>query len=170
MEKDGRKGMPKIKILDACCGSKMFWYDKHERHTTYIDKREETGEVKDRQFIRKVSVDPDIVADFRNMPFANNTFDLVVFDPPHLIWAGENSWLKMKYGVLPETDWQSYIKKGFDECMRVLKPTGTLLFKWSNNQIEFDQVFKVIGQKPILGDKRGSTRWSVFIKGGKDDK
>lgn len=25
-----------MKILDVCCGSKMFWYDKHEPHTTYI--------------------------------------------------------------------------------------------------------------------------------------
>lgn len=98
------------------------------------------------------------------MPFDNDTFDLVIFDPPHLIKAGENSWLKMKYGVLPD-EWQDYIKKGFDECMRVLKPTGTLLFKWSNNQIEFNKVFQAIGQKPILGDRRRSTRWSVFIKG-----
>jgi len=24
-------------ILDACCGSRMFWFDKAEPHTTYID-------------------------------------------------------------------------------------------------------------------------------------
>lgn len=153
-----------IKILDACCGSKMFWYNKNEPHTTYIDNRNEKGKVKDRDYIRTVQVSPDIVADFRNLPFKSNTFDLVIFDPPHLIKAGEHSWLKMKYGVLPEKDWQGYIKKGFDECVRVLKPTGTLLFKWSNGQIEFNQIFKAIGQKPILGDRRGSTRWSVFIK------
>lgn len=121
-------------------------------------------EYRDRDYIRSVVVNPDIVADFRNMPFANDTFDLVIFDPPHLIKAGDHSWLKMKYGVLPEEDWQDYIKKGFDECMRVLKPTGILLFKWSNNQIKFNQVFKAIGRKLIMGDRRGSTRWSVFIK------
>lgn len=159
-----------MKILDACCGSKMFWFNKNEPHTTYIDNREETGEVKDREYIRTVQISPDIVADFRNIPFDDDTFDLVIFDPPHLIRAGENSWLKMKYGILPESDWQSYIKKGFDECMRVLKPTGTLLFKWSNNQIEFNQVFKAIGRKPILGDRRGETRWSVFIKKSKISK
>lgn len=26
-----------MKILDVCCGSKMFWYDKQEAHTTYMD-------------------------------------------------------------------------------------------------------------------------------------
>lgn len=63
---------------------------------------------------------------------------------------------------------QPNIKAGFDECMRVLKPTGTLLFKWSNNQIPFNKVFNVIDQKPILGDRRGTTRWSVFIKGAEN--
>lgn len=28
-----------MKILDVCCGSRMFWYDKHEEHTTYMDVR-----------------------------------------------------------------------------------------------------------------------------------
>lgn len=83
----------------------------------------------------------------------------------HLMQRGDKSWLKIKYGLLPKDDWQSYISYGFAECMRVLKPTGTLLFKWSSDQISFRDVFKAIGQKPILGDRRGRTRWSVFIKG-----
>lgn len=154
-----------MKILDACCGSKMFWYDKHEPHTTYIDNRSEVGQFKDRDYIRNVVVAPDIIGDFRKLPFEDNEFDLVIFDPPHLINAGDKSWLKIKYGRLPKDDWQSYINKGFQECLRVLKPTGTLLFKWSSDQISFSDVFKAIGQKPILGDRRGRTRWSVFIKG-----
>lgn len=153
-----------MKILDACCGSKMFWYDKHEPHTTYIDNRSEVGQFKDRDYIRNVVVAPDIIGDFRKLPFDDNEFDLVIFDPPHLINAGDKSWLKIKYGRLPKDDWQSYISYGFAECMRVLKPTGTLLFKWSSDQISFSDVFKAIGQKPILGDRRGRTRWSVFIK------
>jgi len=158
-----------MKILDACCGSKMFWYDKHEPHTTYIDNRSEVGQFKDRDYIRNVVVAPDIIGDFRKLPFEDNEFDLVIFDPPHLINAGDNSWLKIKYGLLPKDDWQSYISYGFAECMRVLKPTGTLLFKWSSAQISFSDVFKAIGQKPILGDRRGKTRWSVFIKEIKSD-
>lgn len=108
------------------------------------------------------------IAANRKLPFKDDEFDLIIFDPPHLIHAGDNSWLKLKYGCLPK-DWSTYIKAGFDECMRVLKPTGTLLFKWSNNQIPFTKVFNVIDQKPILGDRRGSTRWSVFIKGERKD-
>ncbi|MGV3394599.1 methyltransferase, partial [Streptococcus agalactiae] len=30
-------GMSDIKILDACCGSRLFWFDKNEEHTTFMD-------------------------------------------------------------------------------------------------------------------------------------
>ncbi len=147
-----------MKILDVCCGSRMFWYDKQEEHTTYMDiRRHQTGHV--------IDVDPDVQADFRSIPFDDNTFDLVVFDPPHLIHAGPNSWLAKKYGKLDKESWPEDLKRGFDECRRVLKPTGTLMFKWNEDQIKFRDVIKAIGQRPIFGDRRSKTRWSVFLKG-----
>ena len=30
------------KILDACCGSRMFWFDKNNPDVLFIDKRSET--------------------------------------------------------------------------------------------------------------------------------
>ena len=27
------------KILDACCGSKMFWFDKENENTVFMDNR-----------------------------------------------------------------------------------------------------------------------------------
>lgn len=65
--------MTEIKILDACCGSKMFWFDKNEPHTTFMDIRKEKFEIHG----KKVNVQPDIIGDFRNMPFDDNTFNLV---------------------------------------------------------------------------------------------
>lgn len=153
-----------MKILDACCGSKMFWYDKEEPHTTYMDIRNEVLAYTDRDTVREVVINPDIVADFRNIPFADNSFDLVVFDPPHLIHVGDTSWLAKKYGKLNKDTWPQDLKLGFDECMRVLKPNGTMLFKWNEEQIKTKNVFEAFGQQPILGDKRSKTRWSVFIK------
>ena len=153
-----------MKILDACCGSKMFWYDKEEPHTTYMDIRNEVLAYTDRDTVREVAINPDIVADFRNIPFADNSFDLVVFDPPHLIHVGDNSWLAKKYGKLDKKTWPQDLKLGFDECMRVLKPNGTMLFKWNEEQIKTKDVFETFGQQPILGDKRSKTRWSIFIK------
>lgn len=151
-----------MNILDACCGSKMFWYDKEEPHTTYMDIRNEVLAYTDRDTVREVVINPDIVSDFRNIPFADNSFDLVVFDPPHLIHVGDTSWLAKKYGKLDKKTWPQDLKLGFDECMRVLKLNGTMLFKWNEDQIK--DVFAVFEQQPILGDKRSKTRWSVFIK------
>lgn len=153
-----------MKILDACCGSRMFWYEKNEPHTTYMDIRKEILTCKDRNLERKIKISPDVVADFRDMPFADATFDLVIFDPPHLIKAGKESWLAKKYGTLDLMSWKSDIQQGFSECLRVLKPNGVLLFKWNEDQIPFKEVLKVIQKQPILGDKKSKTRWSVFIK------
>jgi hypothetical protein len=33
-------------ILDACCGSRMFWFDKGNPNCLFIDKRSETVEAK----------------------------------------------------------------------------------------------------------------------------
>lgn len=45
-------------------------------------------------------MDPDFVGDFRDIPRADNSYKLVVFDPPHLKNAGEKSRLRGKYGKL----------------------------------------------------------------------
>ena len=47
--------MGDIRILDACCGSRMFWFDKNESHTTFMDIRQEKFEIHG----KKVNVNPD---------------------------------------------------------------------------------------------------------------
>lgn len=153
--------MQERKILDACCGSRMFWYDKENPNVIFADNRKIETTLCDG---RKLVIAPDMVIDFRNMPFDDNTFSLVIFDPPHLLHAGENSWLANKYGKLP-ADWKPYIKAGFDECMRVLKMEHTLIFKWNEEQIKTIEVLKAIGHTPLFGDKRSKTRWLCFMKG-----
>jgi ubiquinone/menaquinone biosynthesis C-methylase UbiE len=147
-------------ILDACCGSRMFWFDKKNENVVFMDNRELEDTLCDG---RKLVVKPDIVADFRNIPFSNNTFKLVVFDPPHLLKAGETSWLRKKYGILP-SEWKEYINQGFKECMRVLEPRGTLIFKWNEEQIKTSEILANIDFKPLFGDKRSKTHWLVFMK------
>lgn len=71
-------------ILDACCGSRMFWFDKHNPLVLFVDKRSETLTAKDKDRIRTIDVKPDVIADFTNLPFEDNSFYMVVFDPPHL--------------------------------------------------------------------------------------
>lgn len=116
---------------------------------------------------RRLTVDPDVVADFTKMPFDDESFYLVVFDPPHLRQAGETSWLVKKYGKLDD-QWPQMIKDGFAECMRVLRPNGVLIFKWSEIQIPATEVWQAIGYKPLFGHhsgKNSKTFWDCFMKG-----
>lgn len=148
------------RILDVACGSKMFWFQKNRPDTVYMDIRKVEETLCDG---RKLIIEPDIIGDFRDIPFPDDTFYLVVFDPPHLKYAGETSWLAKKYGVLSD-NWQEDIRQGFIECMRVLKPNGTLIFKWNEEQVSLKEVLKAIGQKPLFGNRRSKTHWLVFMK------
>lgn len=150
-------------ILDACCGSKMMWFDKQNPNVVFADKRNETHILCDG---RALEISPDIEMDFTNMPFPDNTFKLVVFDPPHLHKLGKNSWMAKKYGVLLPT-WETDIKGGFDECMRVLDYGGVLIFKWNENQIKINRIIEVVGTTPLFGHPSGKanqTIWMTFIK------
>lgn len=112
---------------------------------------------------RKLIVSPDVLANFTNIPFEDKSFYLVVFDPPHLKHAGSESFLAKKYGTLPK-DWKPLINKGFEECWRVLKDNGTLVFKWNEEQVLTSEVLKVIPNKPLVGQRRGKTIFLVFFK------
>lgn len=159
------------KVLDVTCGSRTIWFNKHHPAAVYCDKREiemtgiwGSGEG---QSERKCIIKPDIVCDFTQLPFPDNAFALVVFDPPHLTGAKETSWLVKKYGKLDD-NWPQMLHDGFAECMRVLKPDGTLIFKWSEHDIPADKVWAAIGQKPLFGHhsgKKAQTFWACFMKG-----
>ncbi len=151
------------KILDACCGGKMFWFDKNNKDVVFCDKRSETHILCDG---RELEIKPDIICDFTSLPFEDKSFKLVVFDPPHLLQLGENSWMAKKYGRLDD-GWPKMIKDGFDECMRVLDDYGVLIFKWSEIQIKTSEIINAIGQQPLFGHlsgKRNNTHWMCFMK------
>lgn len=149
------------KILDVCCGAKMFWFDKNNKNTIYMDNRNANEVLCDG---RNLTVAPDIIADFRDIPFANETFNLVIFDPPHLFRVGENSCLAKKYGKLDANNWKNDISKGFNECMRVLKKDGILIFKWNEDQIKLKEILTCFDRTPLFGNKRSKTHWLVFMK------
>lgn len=149
------------KILDVCCGSRMFWFDRKSDRTIFMDKRELSDILCDG---RTLEIKPDVIGDFTDIPFDDNLFNMVVFDPPHLLKVGENSWLAKKYGKL-SVNWKSDIASGFNECMRVLKPNGTLIFKWNEEQIKLSEILEVISFKPLFGNRKSKTHWLVFMKG-----
>ena len=157
-------------ILDATCGSRTIWFQKNNPLTVYMDCREEhetaIWKSSKNDSVRTLDVVPDVLADFTDMPFDDKSFELVVFDPPHLLKVGDNAWLRKKYGKLPE-NWEKTIHDGFWECMRVLKPFGTLVFKWSEIDIPTRKVIDVIGVEPLFGHRSGKamkTHWLLFMK------
>lgn len=155
-------------ILDACCGGKMFYFDHNDERVLFQDIR--SFKDKDIYKGRTFSVEPDIIADFTSMPHPDNSFRMVVFDPPHLKYTSEKEtkgWQMEKYGWLPRGKWREVIQKGFAECFRVLEPGGFLIFKWNETDIKVSEILKLTPEKPIFGHisgKRANTHWICFMK------
>ncbi len=150
-------------ILDVCCGSRMFWFDKENPRVVFQDNRELEDELCDG---RKLEIKPDVVMDFRKMNLQSNQFKLVVFDPPHMKSLGKNSWMAKKYGILGET-WREDLRLGFNECFRVLEPEGILIFKWNESDIKVKEVLELCDYQPLFGHKSGKlqrTHWMCFMK------
>lgn len=151
--------------LDACCGPKMFWFDRADPRALFVDKRRETCHADTREGRRDIVVNPSLLSDFRKLPFRDDTFTLVVYDPPHT-FAGPNGWTRKKYGTL-ESSWRFDIKHGFAECFRVLCPLGTLVFKWGEHHIPVSTILSLTPERPLFGNRCGTTaktHWIVFRK------
>lgn len=151
-------------ILDVACGSKMFWFDKHNPYVEFCDNR--TVPYHEYYPHRYLEICPDTVCDFTKLPFSDCSYKLVVFDPPHLSNIGETSWMALKYGKL-NGDWKTMIKNGFSEAFRVLEKEGVLIFKWSEVQIPLKEVLKLCDYQPLFGHRSGknmNTHWLCFMK------
>jgi SAM-dependent methyltransferase len=150
-------------VLDACCGSRMFWFDKENPSVIFGDIRREEHTLCDG---RKLVIDPDVLLDFTALPFEDGRFKLVVFDPPHLDNAGLTGWQGLKYGRLTG-DWKEMLRRGFAECFRVLENDGVLVFKWNETRIKTAEVLRLTPCQPLLGHRVGKghkTHWYLFLK------
>ena len=125
-------------ILDPASSMRSFYFDKKDPRVLFGDIREdETHLLTNGQTIK---IKPDEVMDFRAIPYPDESFQAVIFDPPHMLRLSEKSWMRKKYGVLDSENWRDDITKGFAECFRVLKTNGTLVFKWNEVSIPLKEV------------------------------
>ena len=155
-------------ILDAACGGRMWWYDKEHPNAVFIDRR--TAPKGHLSISPNHQVDPDYVMDFTNMGFDDETFSLVLFDPPNILRgpdSDKSNFVKC-YGRLDE-EWEQTIGEGFNECWRVLKPNGTLVFKWNETNISLSRILDLLPIEPLVGSRPGGrrldkTNYLVFFK------
>ena len=101
-------------ILDVTCGGRSIWFNKNHPNAVYCDKREgdwarDFG--KNYPGHRTVNIHPDVIADFTDLPFPDESFHLVVMDPPHMARLADSAWFKIKYGKL-EGDWKEILRGG----------------------------------------------------------
>jgi SAM-dependent methyltransferase len=165
MEQHTQTVIKNKRVLDVCCGGRMFWFNKYNPDALYIDKR--TMAPKKMSNGATFGVAPDIVMDFRDLKFTDKTFSLIVFDPPHVARAGKTSFVADKYGYLEKDTWREDLRKGFEECFRVLSSDGVLVFKWNECHIPLKEILGLTPVQPLFGQRGGrsyKTHFIVFIK------
>jgi SAM-dependent methyltransferase len=142
-----------------------MWFDKADPRCLYVDKRKASYEL-DKRSDTVFHVKPDVLADFTDLPFPDNTFALVVMDPPHYTHNGKNSRTAAKYGDL-KGDWREMLRKGLAECFRVLRPDGVLVFKWNELCVPVSRILALTPERPLFGHRSGKaskTHWIAFLK------
>ena len=152
-------------ILDPASSMRAFYFDKQDKRVVFGDIRENEEHLLTNG--QTIKIKPDKVMDFRELPYASESFKAVIFDPPHILGASEKADMFKKYGGLVKETWKKDIGKGFAECFRVLEPFGTLIFKWTEIQIKLKDVLELTDHKPIIGHRSGAkmrTHWVLFIK------
>lgn len=131
-------------ILDATAGYRMMWTNKQHPNAIYLDE--------------KAEVCPDIIGDFTKLSqFPDNTFRLVLFDPPHVVRNSVHGDIQRNFGILKCETWQSDLRKGLIECMRVLKTYGILLFKWNTHSKTIPQILKILPYEPLVSQTTKGT-------------
>ena len=154
-------------VLDVCCGPRGMWFDKRNPLAMFTDRRNDTITMDYPSGHYEERIEPDMVADFTDLPFPDNTFALVVMDPPHIAGQTEASGRIVKrYGMLTG-DWLDMLRRGFAECFRVLRPEGTLIFKWNECRIPVKEILPLSPVPPLFGHKSGKTmqtHWIAFLK------
>ena len=133
-----------MKILDLTAGNRAVWFNKHHPDCTYLDLRSE--------------VDPDIVADSRDIPASVGTgYSLVVFDPPH-VNGGAKGNISRDYGHHTSEEIRDIIQRSAREAHRVSVPDALMAFKWNDHDQKLKTILDLMAEwwEPLFGHKTAS--------------
>jgi hypothetical protein len=157
------------RVLDACCGSRMFWFDRQHQDAVYLDKRQESHTLTDRSSAggaRELVISRTWWATSPTCPsMTDRSRSSCSILPTSLATERRDGWPR-------NTDrsggnWRDDIRAGFSECFRVLRPDGTFIFKWNEHSITVSEVLSLTPHKPLFGNRCGKTaksHWIVFMK------
>ena len=81
---------------------------------------------------------PKIQAVWQHLPFRDDYFERILFDPPHLLrepsgWANTDLWRHFSWFSSP-AEARKIIYQAFKEILRVLRPGGVCIFKWNDTE------------------------------------
>jgi len=119
-------------ILDLTAGYRNIWREiGYMGDVLFLDMRYE--------------VEPDVCGNNERLPFRDNIFDVVVYDPPHVIREEHETYFRTEFGKRywawkSVRDFVNNIKKVNVEAYRVTKPNGIMVFKWIDRYIPIDRV------------------------------
>ena len=145
-----------MEIIDLSAGNRAIWFNKFHPDVTYVDIRAE--------------VFPDVKADSRDLPYADKTYDLAVFDPPH-VNCGANSTMSKTYGHHTTEEIRDIITGTAKEAYRVCKKEALMAFKWNDHDQKLEKVLKLLEPwwEPLFGHKvamrtkhSSSTTWVLL--------
>lgn len=91
------------KVLDTTYGNGLFWSDPS--NVIGCDLKPERAK--------------DLCCDFHNLPFANNVFEMVVFDPPFHPFVGSHEEARFSGMGKNEKELKTLFQSGVAECWRV---------------------------------------------------
>ena len=123
--------------LDATAGNRMMWKWRSTgpKDTGYIiiDKR-----------CLELAVRPDIRCVWEYLPFRDDAFDIVLFDPPHMVRHGEYKGIYdmvYKYGVWKR---KGDIVPALFKAVREFNRVGRrLIFKWYEDSITLWALYSI---------------------------
>jgi hypothetical protein len=153
-----------------------MWLNKTANNVVFMDVRSNSELQKDWQQTNKPNHHKTTLpfkltlnASFCQLPFQNNVFNHINFDPPHLLYLGKTSIFYKKYGALQADVWRHTLRSAFKELWRILQVGGTLNLKWSTRDVKLVELLKLFHTQPQYGQicssgVRASTYWFCFVK------
>jgi len=150
-------------ILDSSAGNRMMWSNKNPPLTVFMDKE------------TRLRTPPDVFGCWESLPFRDNAFRCVIFDPPHKFNRRSGFWADPEspnyYGAdIRREKLTSGIYHGTREFLRIAE---RLCFKWSDDEISLQRILSLFPKEWAETYRRGDDKirvhgntmwWITFLR------